>query len=146
MSGTTNIPCGYLLLRKGDKVAFVLRQNTGFQDGDYGLVAGHAEASESFKQCVAREAYEEAGITTNTNLLKHVHTAHRYQSAENIRIDVYFETTQWQGDLVNKEPHKHAEIAWLDLNNLPENVQDFTAQAVQEILKGNSYSEYGWHQ
>lgn len=144
MSGTTNIPCSYLLLRKGNKCLFVLRQNTGFQDGDFGLVAGHVEKAESFKDAAVREAFEEVGVKVNSNSLTQIHTTHRYASPNNIRIDIYFETTKWGGKEFNKEPEKHREIAWLDLNDLPKNLQDFTAFALGQIKLGIPYSEFGW--
>lgn len=144
MSGTTNIPCCYLLIKLAGKVLFVLRQNTGFQDGYYGLVAGHVEAGESFTEGIKREALEEVGIKIDTSLLRHVHTMHRFQSADNIRVDVFYEIDKWQGEVKNNEPDKHSELAWFEVNNLPKNVQDFTAYALKEISKGKTYSEYGW--
>lgn len=144
MSGTTNIPCCYVMLKKGDKALFVLRQNTGFQDGNYGFVAGHVEHGESYKEGIIREAEEEVGLILNASNLRHVHTMHRYQTPENIRVDVFFETERWTGEVVNKEPSKHAEVTWLELASLPDNVQDFTAFAIKQILQGQTYSEFGW--
>ncbi len=144
MSGTTNIPCCYLILKKDNKVLFVRRQNTGFQDNQYGLVAGHVEEGESFREGVVREALEEVNAKVSPDSLKYVHTMHRYQTPDNIRIDVFFETTEWSGELKNMEPEKHSEFVWLDINNLPDDTQDFTAYALKEIVNGKTYSEYGW--
>lgn len=144
MSGTTNIPSVYLIMKRHNKVLFVLRQNTGYQDGNYGLVAGRVEAGESYKSAAAREALEEVGAKVDPNMLKHVHTMHRYQSPEDIRVDVFFETDEWQGEVGNKEPEKHSEIAWIEIDNLPKNVQDYTAYALKQIQKNKPYSEFGW--
>lgn len=38
----------YLIPRDGDKVLLSLRQNTGWKDGWYSLVAGRVEAGETY--------------------------------------------------------------------------------------------------
>ena len=52
----------FVILRKGNKVAMVLRKNTGWMDGYYGLPAGKVEYFEHFTAGAAREAKEEAGV------------------------------------------------------------------------------------
>lgn len=63
MRGTTHIPEVSVLIRKGDKILFVLRTNTGWMDGFYALPGGHLEADENFTNAGVREAHEEVGIT-----------------------------------------------------------------------------------
>ena len=41
------IPSVYIILVKDGKTLLLRRQNTGYEDGNYGLVAGHADGDES---------------------------------------------------------------------------------------------------
>ena len=53
------IPEVFLILVKDGKTLLSRRANTGYMDGHYGLVAGHAEAHEPMRIAMAREAKEE---------------------------------------------------------------------------------------
>lgn len=145
MRGTTNIPSCYMLIRKGDKLLFVLRENTDYMNGYYSLPAGHLEHGDSFSVAAAREALEEVGVTVDPKSLRHVHTAQRFQTIDNIRVDVYFETDEWSGEPRNMEPDKHSKIEWLPMDQLPDNVMDYQAEALKQIALGKTYSELGWH-
>ena len=52
----------HLLLVKNDRVLLLRRYNTGYEDGNYSVVAGHIEGGEDLKTAMIREAREEAGI------------------------------------------------------------------------------------
>lgn len=137
----------YVILRKGDKIAMVLRKNTGWMDGFYGLPAGKGEYNETYRQGAAREALEEAGVTIQVKDLSFAHVAHRH-SAENDGytewVDVYFNAKAWHGEPHNAEPHKSERLDWLDLNNLPENIVLPQRAALIAIASGKFYSEFGW--
>lgn len=49
------------LLRSGS-VLLLRRCNTGFEDGNYGLVGGHLEGGESVTQAAIRECREEVRV------------------------------------------------------------------------------------
>jgi 8-oxo-dGTP pyrophosphatase MutT (NUDIX family) len=57
------IPSVYLLLFKGNQVLLSKRANTGYEDGNYGLVSGHVESNETLREAMVREAAEEVGLT-----------------------------------------------------------------------------------
>ena len=145
MRGTTNIPSCYLLIRKDDKLLFVLRENTGYMDGMYALPSGHVEHLETFTQGAAREALEEVNIKVDPKNLRHVHTMHRLATErDHVRVDVLFEIDTWTGQPNNQEPGKHSKIDWLTINRLPDNVMDYQAHALSQIALGKTYSEFGW--
>lgn len=135
----------YALLRDGDKIAFVLRSNTDWMNGYYTLPSGKVEKEEPFSKALVREVYEEVGVTIKFEHTKLIHTTHR-DCKENgtYWVDVYFDISEWEGRVHNAEPDKHNEIAWLDLNNLPDNVVPSVAAVLKSIAAGEPYSEYGW--
>lgn len=144
-SGRSNVPSSYIIFIKDGKVLFLMRSNTGYMDGYYGLPAGYVEDMESFTQAAIREAEEEVGIKVRQDQLRHVHTQQRVATeGKHIRVDVFFEAVTWEGELRNAEPDKHSGITWLDPANLPKNVMDYQVHVLEQIKAGNTYSEFGW--
>lgn len=133
----------YVILRKNGKIAFVLRENTAWMNGYYGLPSGKVENGETYLQAAVREAKEEAGVDIKAADLQPVHTIHR-KEPEMTWVDVYFEATKWQGEPYNAEPHVHSELAWLDPKKLPKNVISSVKYALEQIEAGVTYAEYGW--
>ena len=138
----TPYTAAHVILRQDGKIAFLLRQNTNWGDGYYGLLSGKVDHGESYLTTAVREAKEEAGIDIKPSDLKHVLTAHR--KSDMLWVDVVFETTKWQGKPHNAEPHKHAELVWLDPKALPDNVVPPIRLYLDEIAAGRRYAEYGW--
>lgn len=133
--------CAYLILRQADNVLLLLRKNTGYCDGQYGLVSGHVEDGESATAGMIREAKEEAGIEISQ--LRVVHVLHRYSNRQN--VDIFFECTAWEGELKNQEPEKCASLEFFPLANLPENTIPYIARTIQAAANGIHYSEEGWN-
>ncbi|TAH33831.1 NUDIX domain-containing protein [Candidatus Saccharibacteria bacterium] len=134
----------YLVLRKDGQLLLLRRANTGYQDGKYGLVAGHLEGDELATAAMVREAAEEAGITVDSNALRFVHVAHRLGRGQHgqERVDLFFEATEWHGEAVNAEPEKCDDLSWFDLDALPENMLPFVRRVLTDIASGITYSEY----
>jgi len=134
----------YAVLRKERTVAFVLRSNTSWMNNYYGLPAGKVEQDESYTAAAVREAKEEVGIDVAPDTLRHALTVHRKSRDGKFWVDVYFEVANYQGEAYNAEPHMHSELAWLDIDNLPENVIPSVRAALEHIAAGDTYAEYGW--
>ncbi len=134
----------FVIFRRQGKIAFVLRENTGWMNGYYGLASGKVEKNESYLNAAIREAKEEVDIDLTADNLKYAHTMHRKSSADQTWVDVYFEAVDWKGEPYNAEPHVHKELKWVDIKQLPENVIPPVRHALDQIAKGYQYSEYGW--
>jgi ADP-ribose pyrophosphatase YjhB (NUDIX family) len=133
----------YLVLRRGREVLLLLRENTGYRDGEYGLPAGHVDGNESLHDAVIREAQEEIGINVLKSDLELIHVMHRH-CGDHERVDFFFSTAQWEGKPRNAEPNKCGEVAWFNINDLPENIIEYYAHMFNEVEKGGLISYYGW--
>ncbi len=134
------IPAVYLFLIKNNKVLLLLRKNTGFKDGNYGLVSGHLESNETIMEAMIRETKEEAGIDIDLDNLNLKHILNR-QELGNERIDFFFSATDWSGKIVNNEPDKCDGLEWFDLNSLSNNIIDYVKQALKDIKNKKIYRE-----
>lgn len=135
----------FVVLRQNGKVAFVLRANTGWMNGYWGLPAGKVELNERAIVAAVREAHEEAGVKIKESDLRLVHLCHRKSDDDTLMwIDILFEASTWDGEPMNAEPEVHGELAWFDPTNLPENTVPAVRSYFQQINAGKIYSEYGW--
>jgi ADP-ribose pyrophosphatase YjhB (NUDIX family) len=137
------VPSSYLFLIKNNKILLADRANTGFEDGNYGLVSGHVEENESALEGMVREANEEAGITIKEEDLEVVHVMYR-KGSKDIRTDFFFLAKDWQGEPKIMEPDRCNNMNWFSLDNLPANTIDYIRQAIECYQGGIFYSEHGW--
>ncbi len=130
----------YLVLIRDGKIMLSRRANTGYQDGKYSMVAGHLEGKESVREALVREAREEAGFSLEQKGLKIIHVMHRHDvDREYIDFFVAFNTRE---EPTNLEPEKCDEIGWFPIEKLPESTIPYVRAAIEEIRKGEFYSEY----
>jgi ADP-ribose pyrophosphatase YjhB (NUDIX family) len=102
----------HLVLARDSSILLLRRFQTGYQDGNCALVAGHVDGNESAKTAMIREAYEEIGITLNLDDVQLVHTVHR-TSNDGERVSFFFTVTRWQGEPYNREPNKCDDVRWV---------------------------------
>ena len=132
----------YLLFIKDGKILLLRRANTGYEDGNYGLVAGHLDEHEPLTETAIREAKEESGAIIRPADLKLKVFMHRKGQDE--RMDFFFEVKKWQGEITNTEPEKCSDLSWFSLNNLPPNTIPYIKEAITCYQKGITHSEFGW--
>jgi len=132
----------HLFLMRGDEILLLRRHNTGYEDGNYSVIAGHLEGGEEVKHAMAREAREEAGIEIDEGDLEIVHVMHRKSSDE--RIDFFLKATRWRGEPVNREPHKCDELRWRRVDDLPGNTIPYIRCAVDNMRRGVIFDSFGW--
>jgi 8-oxo-dGTP diphosphatase len=137
------VPASYLVLLREGKILLLRRFNTGYEDGKYSMIAGHLDGDETFIQTIVREAQEESGIIINPDDLRVVHVMHRKVPTHE-RVDIFLQAARWEGEPKIMEPHKCDDLQWFDKHRLPDNVIPYVKQAIDNIRKGNIYSEHGW--
>ncbi|MFQ6871806.1 NUDIX hydrolase [Romboutsia timonensis] len=132
----------HLLLVKDNKVLLLRRFNTGYEDGNYSVVARHVDSDEDLKTAMIREAKEEAGIEITPNNINFASVMHRKSDDE--RIDFFFIADSWEGEITNMEPQKCDDLSWFDINNLPSNTIPYIKRAIGNYISDVQFDVYGW--
>jgi len=137
------IPSVYAIFIKDNKILLLRRYQTGFEDGNYGLPAGHADGGETMREAIVRESLEEAGVNIDVNNLNHSLTMHRW-CGNHERIDFFFLVKSWEGEITNTEPNKCDDLSWFPLDELPKNTIPYIRKAIECYLDKISYCEFNW--
>lgn len=132
----------HLFLIREQQVLLLRRWNTGYEDGNYSVVAGHLDGNEEIKDAMIREAREEAGIELSRENLRVVGAMHRRASQE--RIDFFLLADKWRGEISNREPGKCDELAWYPLDSLPGNIIPYVRRALENYQTGQWFDSFGW--
>ncbi len=141
-----------LILKKDGKILLYKRNIQGkIAFGAFALPGGTVENNETVKRTACREAAEEIGVEIDEKNVSIVHIL-RLREKYNVSTNetnqilmLYFaEINQWIGEPQNLEPHKHSDLAWFDMNKLPQTLFRINEQALNHIKNGVFYAECGW--
>jgi ADP-ribose pyrophosphatase YjhB (NUDIX family) len=122
----------YLLLLR-ERQVLLRRHNTGYEDGNYSVRAGHVDPGERVTQALVREAAEEAGRQLDEEEVHFVHVIQR-QGADGLGyLDFFCLAEHWHGQMQNCEPSKYDGLQWFPLTALPTNTIPYI-RAVLETL------------
>lgn len=135
----------HLLLFHEDAVLLGRRRNTTYAEGRWHTPAGHLLKGESITRGMVREAWEELGIRIREEDLELVHALHHLDADDGRgRIQLFFRTSAYEGQISNREPDKCHELAFWPITKLPDLVVDYTAHALQQLGAGRAVSVLGW--
>jgi len=130
------------LMNDLDQILLLRRFNTGHEDGNYGVVAGHVEADEEIVAAAIREAKEEAGIHIRPADIEVVGVMHRKARID--RVSFFLVCRTWSDDIVNAEPDKCDDLSWHSIHDLPANVVPCIRQGLKNYRNGTYYDGFGW--
>lgn len=137
----------HIFFIKNDCVLLLRRYNTGYEDGQYSVVAGHVEYNESILAAAKREICEEVGVNVCIEDIHICGCMHRKSDDE--RIDYFAYINKWSGDIYNAEPNKCDDLMWVDFNHLPSITIPYINRAIELTVlndfKGIWYEEFGWN-
>ena len=132
----------HLLLMRDGRILILRRYNTGYQDGNYSVVAGHIDGGEELKTAMIREAREEAGIAISPADLTVVGVLHLMEDDE--YVSFFLHASNYSGEVVNMEPDKCDDLAWFDIDDLPPNTIPYVRCAIQNYRDGVWFDSLGW--
>jgi len=138
----TLVSAVHLFLIQNNRVLLLRRFNTGYEDGNYSVVAGHLEGGEEIRTAAIREAKEEAGIEIEACDIQIVGVMHRASDDE--RVDFFVTASEWTGPVTNMEPDRCDDLAMFDMDALPENVVPYVRLALENYRNGIWFDSFGW--
>lgn len=128
----------------GQGELLLTRRRGSYGGGMWHLPSGKLDAGESVLQAAVREASEEVGVLIDPADLHHVHTIHVGGSGPEPRLGLFFETRNWVGEPVNREPDKCSAVKWFALDDLPEDIIAYPAAGIRGYREGVDFSVLGW--
>jgi 8-oxo-dGTP diphosphatase len=132
----------HLFLVKAGQVLLLRRFQTGYQDGNYSVVAGHVESGETLYQAAVREGEEEVGVRIRERDLRAVGVMQRKSNDE--RVDFFLAVPTWEGEVRNAEPDKCDDLIWRALDDLPTNTIPYVRRAIANYREGRCFDVHGW--
>lgn len=129
------VGCGAIVVNDKDEVLLVKRASTSrTEPGTWSRPGGMVEFGETVEQAVEREIEEETGIK--------VRAVRLLEMTQNIVdgkhwIALGFLARHVSGEPENKEPTKHDDIGWFPLAQLPDNLNNYTRNAIGAYLMEN---------
>lgn len=132
----------HLILEKDNKYLLLRRYNTGYEDGNYSVVAGHVDGNETIISAMKREAREEAGIDIDKTNLKIVEVMHRKADYES--IDYFLYCNKFSGNITIMEPNKCNELSFYEFDKFPTNVIPYIKQAISNYRNNIQFVDYGF--
>lgn len=135
----------HVILRRAGRVLLLRRAGDVYASGQLCLPSGHMEQGESICQAAVRETFEETRIVLDPAALRHVLSIHqRNPGTADTRIGFAFTASQWDGEPVNAEPHKHSELIWADPAALPADTAEYTTAVITAAEGGLTFTLNGW--
>ena len=132
----------HLFFVRDGRVLMLRRFNTGYEDGNYSVPAGHLDGGETVVQAAIREAREEIGVALTPADVSVVGTMHRKSGDE--RVDFFVAVTSWTGEPTNCEPEKCDDLTWWPRDGLPPNTIPYVRRALENDDKGVWFEAFGW--
>eukprot|EP01060_Flectonema_neradi_P022839 TRINITY_DN31059_c0_g1_i1.p1 TRINITY_DN31059_c0_g1~~TRINITY_DN31059_c0_g1_i1.p1 ORF type:complete len:298 (+),score=59.89 TRINITY_DN31059_c0_g1_i1:46-939(+) len=127
------VGCGAFIFDDKKRVLLIKRsQNAKSEPGTWARPGGAVEMGETVEEALVREMREEVGLEiTNPRLLDV--TTQTTKGANWVAIGYIVNVKGDPLAATNKEPHKHDDLQWFSLNNLPTPIASFVKQALQDI-------------
>lgn len=136
------IPATYILLERENKFLTIRRCNTGSHDNTYQIPAGHIDKGELPTEAVIRETKEEIGIDLLSGDVSLIHISYRPKCDDgNDRVDFFFKSAKWVGEVKNMEPDKCDDLKWVSFDELMTSVASNVSYALECAQKGIFFKE-----
>ena len=118
------------IITKGTKVLLLKRHNKNLWERP----GGKLEVGENLEETFSREVLEETGITIKNIKFQDYHQIFD-ENKKSHWLAIGFASEYESGETKILEPTKHEFVEWFDLDNLPENLTEYTKDAIETYKK-----------
>ena len=134
------------MVTAGDRILLMRRTGSGYRDGQLSLPAGHLDGGEDAVTGLVRELREELTIAVDPDSCHLMVTLHRAPetAGEDEYLDLFFAVERWTGTPAIGEPGRCSELVWADRAQLPGDLVDYVAAAVDAAGAGRRLLLHGW--
>jgi ADP-ribose pyrophosphatase len=131
------VGCGCVIINDKNEVLLVKRSNQSkMEPGLWSRPGGTVEFGETVEEALKREIKEELDIEIEIlSFLEHTNNIMVEDGIKKHWLAMGFLARIKSGELKNMEPHKHDDVRWFPLNNLPEELTVYTKNAMDIINK-----------
>jgi 8-oxo-dGTP diphosphatase len=131
----------HLFLWRDGLVLLSRRFNTGYEDGNYSVPAGHLDGDETVVEAAIREAEEEIGAVIAAEDIEVVGVMHR-RIGKQERIDFFVSVRRWAGEIGNREPDRCDDLRWSAPDGLPGNTIPYIRRALDNARTGRWFDSF----
>ena len=143
MAGRLCVPVdAYMLLERDGRILMLRRAaEAAYAAGLLCPPSGHVEAGETVSDAAIRETAEETGVRLRPDQVRCVTVVHHRGPCGQARIGWFFAAEPgWRGEPVNREPAKHAGLAWIDPAEPPGDLVAYTWAGLRAWRSGAPYA------
>ena len=128
------VGCGAFIINDKNQVLLIKRTDKCKNEaGKWNIPGGSIDYNEEVEKAVIREIKEELGVgIENEKFMFYID--HIIPDEGQHWVSFIFKSRIKEGELKIMEPHKHSELRWFDMDNLPEE-QAISFQLVMEKYK-----------
>ena len=129
------VGCGALIINDKNETLLLKRTSkTRNEAGFWSKPGGGVELWEKVEDAAKREMKEELGV--EVELTKFLGFTESFMKSENQHwISFNYLAKIIKGEVKNLEPDKHEEVKWFSFEKLPEKINKYTKEAIDEYLK-----------
>ncbi len=128
----------YMLLERGGRLLMLRRAaDAAYAPNLLCPPSGHVDEGENVVAAAIRETGEETGIILRRDQVRCATVVHHRGPGSQARIGWFFTAEHgWTGEPVNREPAKHAELAWIDPADPPDDLVAYTWAGLRAWMAG----------
>ena len=133
----TGVGCGCIIINDNNEVLLVKRsKNSKTESGMWSRPGGSVEFGETVEDAVTREIREELNIDIEVvRFLEYTDNIGVENEVKKHWVALGFLAKIKSGEIKNLEPDKHDDFKWFPLDKLPENLTEYTKNAINVFLK-----------